>query len=205
MYKKIVAISLMFSGISLYAQENGAQIAERPQKFAVVQPNKIFLEGDGGSLEWKERTEMLRADVMERGQKIQADIQRFQQLKMELESANQGKTKWSTPESREEKIREAAVLERGIEVAYKAASEYEMQKAQEIQNDLIKKLERVVADIAKEQQFDVVFAGGVVYASPAVDITPLVVERLNKEYQVKRKAEAAKKKSNAEKKAVTAA
>lgn len=205
MHKKYFIFLALLTGLPLSAQENGSETAvERIQKFAVVQPNKIFVDGDGGSLEWKERTESLRSDVMERGQRIQAEMQRLQQLRTELQSPDQGKSKWSTPESREEKIREAAVLERSIEVAYKTASEYEMQKMQEIQNDLVRKLDRVIADIAKEKGYDAVFPNAI-YASPSVDITPIVIERLNKEYQAKKKTDAAKKKSSSDKKAVAAA
>ncbi len=99
MHKKYFIFLALLTGLPLSCPGKRSETAvERIQKFAVVQPSKIFVEGDGGSLEWKERTEALRSDVMERGQRIQADMQRLQQLRTELQNPDQGKSKWSTPE-----------------------------------------------------------------------------------------------------------
>lgn len=169
---------------------------EKPQKIGYVHIIKIMPEEPNkGCLEWQERTKAFQTEMEKDYAKIQADMQRAQALSAEFESKD--KSKWASDSSLESKSVELAQLDNNIKIAVQALRERQMKVMRDIQTDILMKIEKVGARIARELGYDIVFAQGAIYVSNSVDITDEVLHELDKQYKESKAAAKAAEKAQA--------
>ncbi|MDN5870737.1 MAG: OmpH family outer membrane protein [Nitrococcus sp.] len=86
-------------------------------------------------------------------------------------------------EKRLELQREIIARRRDIERTQEAFSEDFNMRRNEALANLQRRIFEAVSGFAKEQGFDLIIAGGVLYASQQVDVTQQIIERLREDYQ----------------------
>jgi outer membrane protein len=84
-----------------------------------------------------------------------------------------------TESDRLKQRQELAELERDIARRQRALIEERNQRANEESQIILTRANRIIQDIAKKDQFDLILQEAV-WASPKIDITPRVIEQLNK-------------------------
>ncbi|WP_132976766.1 OmpH family outer membrane protein [Thiobaca trueperi] len=55
----------------------------------------------------------------------------------------------------------------------------------ELRTKLVRQVQEVVVELAKEQKIDLILSEGLVYSNPRIDISELVIERLKQEFKKK--------------------
>lgn len=177
---------LLLSAFALQAEDAILPRQAVPTKVAYVDINKIMNENLTGSHEFRDRVTELQSELKDRYNKIQSEVARGQ--KLEAEVRNPDKSKWASSESRESKTEELMKLQKNLEISAQAAESYQMKKFQEIQNEIVGKIEKIAKEIAVQQGWDLVIVGGGIYVNPRVDITDDVLSALNKAYKPTKKA-----------------
>ena len=84
-----------------------------------------------------------------------------------------------TESDRLKQRQELAELERDIARRQRALIEERNQRANEESQIILTRANRIIQDIAKKDNFDLILQEAV-WASPKIDITPRVIEQLNK-------------------------
>ncbi|KAA6184805.1 OmpH family outer membrane protein [Thiohalocapsa marina] len=146
-------------------------------RIAVIDPNRIVEE----SPQYEEARAMLSNEVMEREAELleqQEDLDRLnEQLERDgaLMSEDELKRLQSDIRARKRRLRYAqAELQEDFAL-----------RQTELRTKLVKQVEEVVRQVAKEQEIDLILSEGLVYFSQRVDISGDVVERLKQEFEAR--------------------
>jgi outer membrane protein len=152
-----------------------AQALAADFRIAVIDPNRIVEE----SPQYEEARAMLSTEVKEREAELLEQQQDLDQLNEKLErdgalmSEEEMKRLQNDIRSRKRRLRYAkAELQEDFAL-----------RQTELRTRLVKQVEEVVRQIAKEQEIDVILSEGLVYFSRRVDISGDVVERLKQEFK----------------------
>ena len=144
-------------------------------KIAVIDPNRIVEE----SPQYEEARQTLSAEVAEREADLVDQQQGLDRLGEKLErdgalmSEEEVKRLQNDIRARKRRLRYAkAELQEDFAL-----------RQSELRTKLVKQVEEVVRQIAKEQDIDLIVSEGVVYFSQRIDISADVVERLKEEFQ----------------------
>ncbi|MCG6943323.1 MAG: OmpH family outer membrane protein [Thiohalocapsa sp.] len=144
-------------------------------KIAVIDPNRIVEE----SPQYEEARQTLSAEVAEREADLVDQQQGLDRLGEKLErdgalmSEEEVKRLQNDIRARKRRLRYAkAELQEDFAL-----------RQSELRTKLVKQVEEVVRQIAKEQDIDLIVSEGVVYFSERIDISADVVERLKEEFQ----------------------
>ncbi len=157
---------------SLLAEDAGVALN---LKIAVIDPNRIVEE----SPQYEEARQTLSTEVAER----EADLLGQQQS---LDRLNQKLERDGALMSEEEVKRlqnDIRARKRRLRYARAELQEDFALRQSELRTKLVKQVEEVVRQIAKEQEIDLIVSEGVVYFSERIDISADVVERLKEEFR----------------------
>ncbi|MGD2019916.1 MAG: OmpH family outer membrane protein [Thiohalocapsa sp.] len=144
-------------------------------KIAVIDPNRIVEE----SPQYEEARQTLSAEVAER----EADLLDQQES---LDRLNENLDRDGALMSEEELKRlqnDIRTRKRRLRYAKAELQEDFALRQSELRTKLVKQVEEVVRQIAKEQDIDLIVSEGVVYFSERIDISADVVERLKEEFR----------------------
>lgn len=152
-----------------------AQALAADFRIAVIDPNRIVEE----SPQYEEARAMLSTEVKEREAELFEQQQDLDQLNEKLErdgalmSEEEMKRLQNDIRSRKRRLRYAkAELQEDFAL-----------RQTELRTRLVKQVEEVVRQLAKEQEIDVILSEGLVYFSRRVDLSGDVVERLKQEFK----------------------
>jgi outer membrane protein len=165
----ILSLVLLSSGI-LAADTGAAQ----DLKIAVIDPNRVVEE----SPQYEEARQTLSAEVSEREADLVDQQESLDRLSEKLERDG------ALMSEEEMKRLQNDILTRKRRLRYAKAELQEdfALRQSELRTKLVKQVEEVVRQIAKEQDIDLIVSEGVVYFSERVDISADVVERLKEEF-----------------------
>lgn len=152
-----------------------AQATAADVKIAVIDPNRIVEE----SPQYEEAREMLSTEVKER----EAELLQQQE---DLDRLNERQDRDGALMSEDELKRlqnDIRARKRRLRYAKAELQEDFALRQTELRTRLVKQVEEVVRQLAKEQEIDVILSEGLVYFSPRVDISGDVVERLKQEFK----------------------
>lgn len=144
-------------------------------KIAVIDPNRVVEE----SPQYEEARQTLSAEVAER----EADLLDQQES---LDRLNEKLDRDGALMSEEELKRlqnDIRARKRRLRYAKAELQEDFALRQSELRTKLVKQVEEVVRQIAKEQDIDLIVSEGVVYFSERIDISADVVERLKEEFR----------------------
>jgi outer membrane protein len=166
----ILSLVLLSSGI-LAAGTGAAQ----DLKIAVIDPNRVVEE----SPQYEEARQTLSAEVAEREADLVDQQESLDRLSEKLERDG------ALMSEEEMKRLQNDILTRKRRLRYAKAELQEdfALRQSELRTKLVKQVEEVVRQIAKEQDIDLIVSEGVVYFSERVDISADVVERLKEEFR----------------------
>jgi outer membrane protein len=168
--KKLTAISLMF----IFALTS---MAFAELKIGVVDMQRALDECDAG----KEAATKMEQEYKEMQAKIQKRRDELQNMQAELNSQSGVLSEKAKNEKMAEYQTKLKNLQRMVEDSNQELKRKERTYVSEIANDLTE----VTMKLGEELGYDIVMEkqeGGVVYNADTVDITPLVIERYNKEW-----------------------
>ncbi len=166
----ILSLVLLSSGV--LAAGAGA---EQDLKIAVIDPNRVVEE----SPQYEEARQTLSAEVAEREADLVDQQESLDRLSEKLERDG------ALMSEEEMKRLQNDILTRKRRLRYAKAELQEdfALRQSELRTKLVKQVEEVVRQIAREQDIDLIVSEGVVYFSERVDISADVVERLKEEFR----------------------
>jgi len=184
MNKHLLLGLLLLASTVVSAEETAAA---KPLKIGYVQGEKLMdVQSDSVLDEMKEIFNELKSEIESRIAKWQAENQKHQKEKADLRSE---KAKWSSAESREEKLVELAKKEEDLARDQRLIENYQARQAQKIQMTMGNKIKKAVEQFGKKEDYDLVLVGGAFYIGSRVDVTDKVRALLNKEYAATKKKE----------------
>lgn len=136
-----------------------------------------------GSLEYREGIEHIEKELEARKNELQNLEQQITKKRSEFETA----APTLNEAGRKERIDTITELQIKYQSRMQTAQQYAQGAEEDLRSKVLRKTQKVVADIAKERGLKIVFAGGILYADELLDITQEVVTRLNKEYEQEKK------------------
>ncbi len=151
------------------------QAAAQGLKIGVIDPNRVVEE----SPQYEEARQTLSTEVAER----EADLLDQQES---LDRLNEKLERDGALMSEEEVKRlqnDIRARKRRLRYAKAELQEDFALRQSELRTKLVKQVEEVVRQIAKEQEIDLIVSEGVVYFSERIDISADVVERLKEEFR----------------------
>lgn len=144
-------------------------------KIAVIDPNRIVEE----SPQYEEARRTLSTEVAEREAELVEQQDDVDELSDKLERDG--------PLMSEDEIKllqnDIRARKRRLRYAKAELQEDFALRQSELRTKLVKQVEEVVRQIAKEQSIDLIVSEGVVYFSERIDISAQVVERLKEEFE----------------------
>ncbi len=144
-------------------------------KIAVIDPNRIVEE----SPQYEEARQTLSTEVAER----EADLLDQQESIDRLESKLERDGALMREEEAKRLQNDIRTRKRRLRYAKAELQEDFALRQSELRTKLVKQVEEVVQQIAKEQNIDLIVSEGVVYFSERIDISADVVERLTEEFR----------------------
>jgi outer membrane protein len=166
----VLALALLSSPVLA-----GDEGVVRDLRIGVIDPNRIVEE----SPQYEEARQTLSAEVADR----EADLVDQQQS---LDRLSQKLDRDGALMSEEEVKRlqnDIRTRKRRLRYARAELQEDFALRQSELRTKLVKQVEEVVRQIAKEQDIDLIVSEGVVYFSDRIDISADVVERLKEEFK----------------------
>lgn len=164
-------IALLALASSLLA---AAAPAAEDFKIAVIDPNRIVEE----SPQYEEARRILSSEVAEREAELLDQQDSVDELTAKLERDG--------PLMSEDEIKllqnDIRARKRRLRYARAELQEDFALRQSELRTKLVKQVEEVVRQIAREQDIDLIVSEGVVYFSERTDISAQVVERLKEEF-----------------------
>lgn len=143
-------------------------------KIAVIDPNRIVEE----SPQYEEARRTLSTEVAEREAELLDQQDSVDQLTVNLDRDG--------PLMSEDEIKllqtDIRARKRRLRYARAELQEDFALRQSELRTKLVKQVEEVVRQIAKEQDIDLIVSEGVVYFSERIDISAQVVDRLKEEF-----------------------
>jgi outer membrane protein len=151
------------------------QVVSNDFKIAVIDPNQIVEE----SPQYEEARRILSTEVAEREAELVDQQESVDELSSKLERDG--------PLMSEEEIKrlqnDIRARKRRLRYAKAELQEDFALRQSELRTKLVKQVEEVVRQIAKEQNIDLIVSEGVVYFSERIDISAQVVDRLKEEFR----------------------
>lgn len=144
-------------------------------KIAVIDPNRIVEE----SPQYEEARQTLSTEVAER----EADLLDQQEAIDRLENKLERDGALMREEEAKRLQNDIRARKRRLRYAKAELQEDFALRQSELRTKLVKQVEEVVQQIAKEQNIDLIVSEGVVYFSERIDISADVVERLTEEFR----------------------
>lgn len=144
-------------------------------KIAVIDPNRIVEE----SPQYEEAREMLSTEVKEREAELVAQQEDVDRLSERLERDGA----LMSEEELKRLQNDIRTRKRRLRYAKAELQEDFALRQTELRTRLVKQVEEVVRQLAKEQEIDVILSEGLVHFSRRVDISGDVVERLKQEFK----------------------
>ncbi|MBK1630715.1 hypothetical protein CKO31_08155 [Thiohalocapsa halophila] len=167
----MLRIVLLPSALLLAASAGAAQ----DLKIAVIDPNRIVEE----SPQYEEARQTLSTEVAER----EADLLDQQEAVDRLEEKLERDGALMSEEEVKRLQNDIRARKRRLRYAKAEFQEDFALRQSELRTKLVKQVEEVVQQIAKEQDIDLIMSEGVVYFSERIDISADVVERLTEEFR----------------------
>jgi outer membrane protein len=152
----------------------GAVVAE-DLRIAVIDPNRIVEE----SPQYEEARQTLSAEVAER----EADLLDQQESLDRLNARLDRDGALMSEEEMKRLENDIRARKRRLRYARAELQEDFALRQSELRTKLVKQVEEVVRQIAKEQEIDLIVSEGVVYFSDRIDISADVVQRLKQEFK----------------------
>jgi len=143
----------------------------------VIDPTRIVEQ----SPQYEDARAQLQKEVSEREQKLAAQQQQIVELQNSLDSD-------AALMSEDELQRlQADIRNRDRKVKYAQAEFREdfALRQNELRTKLAKQVEEVVAELAREENIDLILSEGLVYYSKRVDMSDKVIERLRKKFEAR--------------------
>lgn len=144
-------------------------------RIAVIDPNRIVEE----SPQYEEARNLLSQEVQERETALIEQQEDLDRLNLRLERDG--------PLMREDELArlesDIRARERRLRYAKAELQEDFALRQNELRTKLVKQVEEVVRQIAKEQSIDVILSEGLIYFSDRVDISGEVVDRLRQAFE----------------------
>lgn len=162
----LLAIALLLAAPAGVAQE---------LKIAVIDPNRIVEE----SPQYEEARQTLSSEVADR----EADLLDQQEAVDRLEEKLERDGALMSEEEVKRLQNDIRARKRRLRYAKAEFQEDFALRQSELRTKLVKQVEEVVQQIAKEQDIDLIMSEGVVYFSERIDISADVVERLTEEFR----------------------
>ena len=168
--KKTVLV-ILFAGLLAFGNVGVAET----YKIGVVNPNKLVEQ----SPQYDQVRKELETEFKRRNQDL---IAKQKQLKTLEEKLARDATVMTEDESKrlEQDIRSRRRNLNHTRDEYR--EDLNLRRNEEL-NKLLKKVSELVHRVAEEENYDVVISQGVAFASKRVDLTNLVLQRLNEEYK----------------------
>lgn len=149
--------------------------AAQDLKIAVIDPNRIVEE----SPQYEEARQTLSSEVADR----EADLLDQQEAIDRLEEKLERDGALMSEEEVKRLQNDIRARKRRLRYAKAEFQEDFALRQSELRTKLVKQVEEVVRQIAKEQDIDLIMSEGVVYFSERIDISADVVERLTEEFR----------------------
>ena len=179
----VVLVVLAMVAVSLPSHVRGQTPAP---KIAYVDVGKVMLESEKG----KEARKSLTDEFEKRKKEIAQRQDELQKMKDTLEKD----TTIITPEARSEKEKQ---YQTKLKDYQRLASDYQseiQQKDRELTQKVLKDLEEIIKDMGEQDKYTVILEkshSGILFGSPAIDITEKVIAQYNQ--TAKKKPASAKK------------
>lgn len=170
-----VAGDLLLPGLALVAAlAAGAGVAQ-DLRIAVIDPNRIVEE----SPQYEEARQTLSTEVADR----EADLLDQQESLDRLNDKLERDGALMSEEEMKRLQNDIRARKRRLRYAKAELQEDFALRQSELRTKLVKQVEEVVRQIAKEQEIDLIVSEGVVYFSERIDISADVVQRLQEEFK----------------------
>jgi outer membrane protein len=160
-------------GIIILALLSAPCVAADPYKIGVVDPNRVVEL----SPQYEAAGKALQVEVEERERNLRQQQEQITilQRKLERDSALMSESEMQRLQN---DIRSRT---RKLKYAQDEFQEDVALRQNELRTKLAKQVREVVVELAKEQGIDLVITEGLVYYSPRMDISDLVIERLKRD------------------------
>jgi len=148
-------------------------------KIGFIDSERIFAEYQGTN---QAQTEF-EADITQWNQELETRKRDLEKLAEEYQSQSLILSEAKKREREEELQRKRSELDAFVQEIWGPTGKV-AQRNEQLTRPIVEKIREVLNDIGKEQNFSIIFDaidGNVVYADQALDLTDLVVERLNAE------------------------
>ena len=166
-HRSILALAAVLTGLL-------PQIARAETKVGFVDTNRVI----AASKDAKEAETKLNSLLDKKRDQFKPQQEKFNKLREELET----QITVLSAEAREERQLELAQLKSQIERDVQAAEEEVQIERRKVLAPLFRRIQEVIDDIGKKEGFSIIMERhtGVIYFSESLDITDMVIERLNK-------------------------
>lgn len=149
--------------------------AQEDLRIGFVNPGRVSSEAP--------QAEAAREKLEEEFAPRDEEIVAMQEELRELEDRLSRRTLEISEEERQRLEREIVSRRRDIQRTQEAFREdFNMRRNEEL-GQLQRRILRTVSEFAEEEDYDLVVSDGVVYASDAINITDLIIERLRRQYE----------------------
>lgn len=170
---KILAVSLL--AVSVGCAHHA--LAASDYRIAVVDPNRIVEQ----SPQYEAARDALQREVEDRERSLREQQEQVAALQGRLERDGA-----LMSESENQRLQND-IRSRTRKLKY-ARDEFQDDFAlrqNELRTKLVRQVQEVVVELAKEQKIDLILSEGLVYSNPRIDISELVIERLKQEFKKK--------------------
>jgi outer membrane protein len=150
-------------------------IAANDYRIAVIDPNRVVEE----SPQYEEARNLLSAEVKEREEELLDQQEAVDDLSDKLERDGA----LMSEEELKRLQNDIRARKRRLRYAKAELQEDFALRQNELRTKLVKQVEEVVQQIAREKDIDLILSEGLVYFSQRVDISAEVIERLKDEFQ----------------------
>ena len=170
---KILAVS--FLAVSMgYAHQ---ALAASDYRIAVVDPNRIVEQ----SPQYESARDALQREVEDRDRSLREQQEQISALQSRLERDGALMSE-SEIQRLQNDIRNRT---RKLKYARDEFQEDFALRQNELRTKLVRQVQEVIVELAKEQKIDLILSEGLVYSNPRIDISELVIERLKQEFKKK--------------------
>ena len=166
--KKLLMIAMLST--TLLATQN---VVAQDLKVGVVKPDKLLDESAQAKIALKK----LEGEFAERDKKLLDEQKSIRKLEEQLKRDGA-----IMSESKRRKLeRDIQSRKRDLRRSADELREDRTFRINEERNKLLKRVNEAIATVGKEEGFDLILYEGIAYANPAIDLTDMILKRLNSE------------------------
>ena len=148
-------------------------------KIRFVDPYKVIQ----GLEQWKDEGMRIQKELEARNNVIEEKKAQYTKRANELQSMG-STAKQSVKDAKREEL---LTLQNDIQIKTQSLQEYAERTSQEAQLAVFKEIEAATHEVAQEMQLDLVLAGGALYVSEKIDVSHMVIEKMNAKYQAQKR------------------